>query len=122
MAATSMMKVGCSKVIMGPGVTPCSISAPSSMAAGGLPGIPRFSSGIMAPPTQALLAVSLARTPCNLAFAKGFGMFGCIFGRAVGNPAGDVFTDAGNRTDADTDQGGTDDGREYCGRPCRFPG
>jgi len=33
------------------------------MAAGGLPGIPRFSKGIMAPPTQALLAVSLASTP-----------------------------------------------------------
>ena len=64
MAATSIMNVGCSKVIMGPGVTPCSMSAPSSMAAGGLPGMPRLSSGIWAPPTQALLAVSLASTPC----------------------------------------------------------
>ncbi len=62
MAATSIMKLGCSKLIIGPGVTPCSMSAPSSMAAGGLPGMPRFKSGIMAPPTQALLATSVDST------------------------------------------------------------
>jgi len=63
MAVTCRMKFGCSMESIGPGVTPWSMRAPSSIAAGGLPGIPRLSRGMMAPPMQELLAVSVAITP-----------------------------------------------------------
>jgi hypothetical protein len=39
-------------------------------------------------------------------------VFGGVFGRAVGDPAGDVLADAGHGADADADQGRSDDGRD----------
>ena len=56
---TSRLRVS----IAGPGVSPWIRKAPSRIAIGGLPGIPKASVGIRAPPLAALLAVSGAMTP-----------------------------------------------------------
>jgi hypothetical protein len=112
--------VGCSKVIMGPGVIPWSMRAPRSMAAGGLPGMPRLSRGIMAPPTQALLAVSLASTPLSSPFAESLRVLGGVLGGAVGDPAGDIFTDTGHRADPHADQGRPDNGRNVADNRADF--
>src|SRR4030042_3237781 len=75
MAVISVMKWGCSMEIMGPGVTLWIIRAPRSMAAGGLPGIPRVNKGMIAPTIQALLPVSHEMTPAYSPFPKFSGCF-----------------------------------------------
>ena len=49
--------------IAGPVRTPCTSSAPRTMASGGVPGMPRTNVGIKPPPTVALLADSVAMMP-----------------------------------------------------------
>lgn len=61
--AISYVNVGLVEVSIGPGRIPCSCSALSITAAGGLPGSARHSIGINAPPIAALFAVSGAITP-----------------------------------------------------------
>ena len=48
----------------------------------------------------------------QLPLPEGLGMFGGVFGRAVGNPTGDVFADARHGTDTDADESRADDGRD----------
>jgi hypothetical protein len=74
-AASSTRKPGRSSESIGPGVRPCSISAPSSMTAGGLPGMPSVTMGMSAPPMQALLAVSAEIRPAGSPLPKRSGCF-----------------------------------------------
>ena len=62
-AVTVAMKSGCSIGSSGPGRMPWSHMAASSTAAGALPGTASVSTGMIAPPTHALLAVSAAMSP-----------------------------------------------------------
>ena len=79
MAETSTMNPGLSISSIGPGATPWSRIAPKSMAAGGLPGIPMESKGIMAPPIQALLATSEAMMPSSEPFPNFSGVLEDFF-------------------------------------------
>ena len=59
----STTKPGDSLISSGPGRSPCSHSAASSTAAGALPGTASESTGMIAPPMQALFPDSAATTP-----------------------------------------------------------
>ena len=63
----------------GPALKPWIMKAPSNMAVGPSPGMPRASSGIMAPPMEALLEVSEATTPSMMPVPNFSGYFEAFF-------------------------------------------
>ena len=64
------INTGCSLINIGPGVTPCRIRAPRTIAHSELPGIPKAILGSAEPDSFASFEASGARTPSGLPLPK----------------------------------------------------
>jgi hypothetical protein len=91
------------------------------MAAGGTAGNAQVEQGDHGAAHAGVVGRFAGQDALEFPFAESFRVLGGVLGRAVGDPAGDVFPDAGNGADADADQGRAGDGRDDCAPPCRFP-